>query len=427
MAVFNFARTLILRYMTDYLEIAAAVAGLLFAFSKILDAATDPLMGEISDRTATAWGRRRPYLLVGAILCGIAYVLLFNVPSIESTALLTAYMAVVLAFYSIAYTLFNVPYIAMPVEMTSDYHARSFLMSFRSVGVGLGNLLGGVLGPLIIASYSSGMAGHQVMSWVLGGITFVLLLTCFAATGGAPFSASDKSRVRPTFEQLLTIFRNVPYLTLLIAKGFFFVGIAVLTTSSAYFTAHVLEAPDTMLALFFAAFFIGVAVSQPLWLRASKTWEKPTTYTVASVLLAIVNLTWLTAGSTEPLLIFSIRSLSVGLTMGGVMVMGNSMLPDTLEFDRRRNGVQREGLLAGFYTTLEKGGSALGIAIVGLTLSFVGYVESGADDSMRQSEGSIMAIRVCFSVVPAIAVLLSGVVMRFYSLTASSLQEMSAR
>ena len=409
--------------MTDYLEISAVVAGLLFAFSKLFDALTDPIMGVISDKTDTKWGRRRPYMLLGALLCGVSYLLLFNVPSLESPTRLVAYMAAVLMFYAVAYTVFNVPYMAMPVEITPDYHARSFLVSFRALGVGIGNLLGGVLGPTIIAAYGGGIVGHRVMSWALGGITFSLLLISFTLTSNAPFSHSTPNGAGSILGTLSSVFRNRPYIVLLIAKAFFFVAVTVLTTSSAYFTTNVLESPDSILAVFFGAFFVGVAVSQPIWLKVSRRFDKPATYTVACVLTALLNLTWLAADSLEPRLVFIVRSVAVGLMMGGVIVMGNSMLPDTLDFDSRKNAVRREGLLAGFYTTLEKGGSALGIAIVGLTLGFTGYVESGADEQVQQSAETIEAIRVCFAVVPAIALFISGMTMRFYSLRASSFDE----
>ena len=427
MAVFNFSRTILLRFMTDYLEIAAIAAGLLFAFSKVFDAVTDPIMGMITDKTNTRWGRRRPYLLLGSFLCGIAYMLLFNVPDIDSAPLLIAYMTMVLMFYAVSYTIFNVPYLAMPVEITSDYHSRSFLVSFRAIGVGFGNLLAGVLGPLIIVAYGGGIAGHRVMSWALGGITTTLLLLSFALTAYAPFSRPSAIGSGSFFENISSIRKNRPYVVLLSAKGLFFVAVAVLTTSSAFFTTHVLGLSDKILALFFGTFFLGVALSQPIWLRVAKHWDKPATYTVACVLLAIVNLTWLAADATEPRLIFIARSISVGMMMGGVMVMGNSMLPDTLDFDRRHNAAHREGLMAGFYSTLEKGGSAIGIAIVGVMLGLMGYVESGANEIVQQSAETINAIRVCFAVIPAAAIFLSGLVMRLYTLRVDSFTETSER
>ena len=159
--IFLFSKSLILRFMTDYLGVAAATAGFLFAISRVYDAATDPVMGVISDKTASRWGRRRPYLLAGAILCASTFVLLFSVPDIQSSQTMVIYMGALLLLFSTAYTLFNVAHVAMPVEMTTNFQERAELFSYRAAAIGLGSVLGGFLGPVIIATYGGGRTGHE--------------------------------------------------------------------------------------------------------------------------------------------------------------------------------------------------------------------------------------------------------------------------
>ena len=120
-----------LYYMTNYLGIAAGVAGSLIGLSKFFDMISDPVMGQISDRTETKWGRRRPYLMVGAIACPLALLLLFHVPAFENNTTTVAVIFFVLLLYAAAFTSFNVPYFAMPAEMTSNYLERTVIMSQR--------------------------------------------------------------------------------------------------------------------------------------------------------------------------------------------------------------------------------------------------------------------------------------------------------
>lgn len=423
-AVLGFSRTLVMRFMTDHLGVSALVAGSLFAFSKLFDALSDPVMGVLSDRTETRWGRRLPYLLAGALLCAAAYPLLFGAP-VSAPDHAALHMGIALAFYALAYTVFHVPYLAMAVEIAPGYDDRSRLMSARAVGIAAGSLAAGVGGPLAIVAFGGGVAGHRAMSWLLALLTFGLLLVGFAALSRAPrveplrSERRERPRVPPSRRE------RDPYRRLLVAKALFVVGLSVLTTLSAYVVTHVLEAPDTRLAVFFGAFFVGVIISQPLWLRVAKRYDKRRAYIVACLALAAINLSWLTAGPAEATAVFVVRSAVVGMTMGGAMTTGLAMLPDTFELDARRGGRHREGLLAGFYTTVEKGGAALGIAVVAVALRLIGYAESGAEEAIVQDAGTVRWLRVLFAVLPALALAASAWVMRRYALDADALEALA--
>ena len=135
-SMFNSVNLLLQRFATDFLGIAAAAYGLIYLVSKIYDAATDPVMGALSDRTRSRFGRRRPYLLLGGALCAAAFIALFNAPSVVDSPHALLLLALLLIFYSTGYTVFNVPYLAMPAEMTRDYMERARLISFRVYAIG---------------------------------------------------------------------------------------------------------------------------------------------------------------------------------------------------------------------------------------------------------------------------------------------------
>ena len=140
-------------FMSTVMGKDAAVAGYLLMLSKLYDAVADVVIGSMSDRTRSRWGRRRPYLLVGALISAISYLMIFSPPTL-SEGMVPIYMFVALVIYSTGYSLFNVPYMAMPAEMTDDPHQRSKLMSFRVVNGALGNLVGGWATASLIAPRS---------------------------------------------------------------------------------------------------------------------------------------------------------------------------------------------------------------------------------------------------------------------------------
>ena len=152
-AMFNAVSLLLLTFLIEHVGIAALTAGLLIMVSKIYDAITDPIMGFLTDRTNSRWGRRRPYLMLGGILSGASFVMLFSVPTFSSQSTLIIYVLVALLINATAYTVFNVPYLTMPAEMTRSYHERTTLMSYRVSAIAFGQLLSSVLGPVIIAYY----------------------------------------------------------------------------------------------------------------------------------------------------------------------------------------------------------------------------------------------------------------------------------
>src|SRR5690606_11591762 len=163
----NIINLRVVPYATDYLVIVAGVAGLMMAASKLYDAFADPAIGAISDRWISPRGRRRPFMLAGAIVCPIAIIALFFVPPLTGPAMIAYYMVSLLLFAT-AYSLWNVPYLAMAAEMTDDYHDRSRLVSFRVNGGAIGLLLSSVFGPWLLVWLGGGAKGHQGMAIVMG-------------------------------------------------------------------------------------------------------------------------------------------------------------------------------------------------------------------------------------------------------------------
>lgn len=424
--LFNTTNMLLMRYLTDYVGLAAALAGALISLSKIYDAATDPLMGWISDNTRSRFGRRRVWLLLGAVLCGVALVALFNVPLGWSGTALTVYVLALLLFYASAYTVFGVPYMAMPAEMTDDYHERSTLMSYRVAFIGAAQVLAGYCAPLLVVAFGEGRAGHAGMSWVLGAAIMVSGAICFFATKSARATAVVATPRTTLRQQLASVMSNRPFVLLIGAKLGLLLAVASFSTTLVYFFVHVLQASYSLLGLFSLVSTIAMFASIPVWLRLSKRLDKRCIFIIAGALYALLSLTWLLAGPGEPMIWVMVRSAAMGVFGCGTLLAGQALLPDTIEYDYLRTGLRREALFAGFYTTTEKVAFALGLAFAGLLLGAMGYVSSTAGGATLQPASALLGISLCVSLVPAVTLLLGCLFMREYDLSEAKLGELRA-
>lgn len=417
---------LVLRFMTDFVGIGAATAGLLIAASKIYDAVTDPVMGVISDRTPARFGRRRPYLLVGGVLLAASMLAVFNVPGGLEVSGRVIYMTAVLLLFATAYTMFNVPYLAMPAEMTHSYHQRSDLMTYRIYAVALSGLLASFAGPIIISEFGGEEAGHRAMSYFLAPVILAAAVVCFRATRNAPFTTRQKERSVAFVEQVRLAAGNRPFILLLAIKFCTLLNLGV-TSIMPFFFTYILEISYAYLGTFALFSQLSLMFSQRLWLRVSRKVGKRNTYMIALAVAMITPLSWLAAGPGEPLVLLFARAIVAGCAAGGVLLMGQALLPDTIEYDYLRTGLRREGVFAGLYTTVEKLATALGVAMIGAFLGAMGYVQSTGAVEVEQPASAITAIYICISAVPVtVEVICLGLLTR-YRLSKERLDELKAR
>ena len=409
-------------YFTGILGIAPALAGSLLFAAKLFDIVTDPLMGLVSDRTNTRWGRRRPYLLVAAIISGLSFLMLFNTPRLDGAAL-TVYVLAGLLLYATGYTMFNIPYLAMPAEMTGDYHERSRLMSVRVVFAALGILAGGALAPALVTGFGEGREGYAAMSWVLALLISGGMIAAFFGT-----SRASHTRHQPTalslHEQGRLILGNRPYLVLMSAKLLHMLGVSLSTSSLLFLITQVLERDTAAAGLLGLASTAGTLASVPAWLAACRRIGKRNTYLVAAAIFVPVALSWLVAGPAEATAWLLLRGLGIGIATGGLTLTAQAMLPDTIDHDARRSGLRREGVFTAGYSFMEKSAFALGPLLFGWLLATGGY-DSGATGTVGLE--ARRAILLAAAVLPALASTLSAALLLAYRLDAQYLRAGAGR
>lgn len=419
---FNSFNILALRFFTDYVGLTAATAGLIIGLSKLYDAVTDPVMGTLSDRTRTPLGRRRPYILLGGVLCALSIFGLFSIPVGLNAQSAMLFVSIAVIVYATSYTVYNIPYMAMPSEISASGKTRSAMMSWRVACIGAGGLIAGALGPKIIDWAGGGSAGHSAMGIMLGVSILAFAIITFFMTKGAPDRASEQQADKLKFsDKLKTIMSNRPFMLLLGVKFFQLSGVAVSSATLAFFTVWILgrSYSDLGTIVFFTT--LGQILGTPFWLAVTRRIGKPNTFFISAALFAAVSMTWLLADANEALWVTCIRVFAKGLATGGILLVGQALLPDTIEYDRLKTGMRREGVLSGMYTTIEKVSFAVGTMLTGIFLDLMNYKPMLRASQDAQAESAITAIYYCQSVIPAVSVAIAALFLINYKLSETEL------
>ncbi|MGY1811941.1 MFS transporter [Blastococcus sp. SYSU D00820] len=403
---------LLLYYLTDVLGVAAGIAGLVVFAPKAWDVLLNPWIGSRSDRTESRLGPRRPWMLAGGLALPPLFVLVFAGPS-QPPALAAAWVAVTFLLAATAYGCFQVPYVAQPAEITDDPGERSTLMSWRVAALTLGILLAGAGAPAVVDLAGGGRAGHLAMAVFVALLLAGGMLGAVAGTRSAPTLTRVRSegRLGPT---LVLAWRSRPFRVLLTGFVVQALGIGVMLAGVPYYAAHVLgdESANTLL---FVALVAPAILVMPLWLRVARRMGKRSGLLLSSALFAGAAglLLVVQEGQTAAALPLVVL---VGIGYAGMQMFPLAMLPDVIAADEAASGQRRAGVFTGVWTAAETLGLAIGPGLLGGLLALAGYVSSTSGEDVAQSPGAVLAVRIGFTVVPALLVLASLPVLARYRL-----------
>lgn len=406
----------LLFFLTNVVGVNPALAGVALLFPKLWDVVSDPIMGAISDRTRSRWGRRRPYLLFGALPFGLTFLAMFVVPGYESESARALHAALMFALGCTAFTVVNVPYSSMVAEMSDDYNERMSITSFRMIGSSIGVLLAGGLAMPLVEMGGGGADGFRFMGAVFGAAIALITLVCFLGTGRAR-TLPVAGHTPPAREQLRIALKNRPFLLLIASYMLQSIGIGVLMAGLIYFIKHVMMLPETAMGVVFPILFGTAIAFIPVWVMVGKKLGKIRAYRIGlAIIIALLVSTFFTRASQ--LSLFYAQVFLLGIGFSSFQLFPFSMLPDTIEYDEMSSGMRREGIFSGVWASGQKMAYSVGPGIMGFALALSGFDAAGP-----QGPGVETGIRVAFCLLPAAALLLSYLPFSRYDLTEERFEE----
>jgi GPH family glycoside/pentoside/hexuronide:cation symporter len=409
-------------FLVRHVGLPAAVAGTLLAVTRLYDAIVDPLIGTLSDRSEGRWGRRRPWMLVGAVLSPLACLAVFNPPALAPGPGLYAAVLAALLLYCTGYSLFSIPYLAQGAEMTDHYGERAAVMAWRTFFVYAAGIVITAGAPALVDQLGGDRAAYSWMSVAAATVVGATMLWVVAFTGRARVMPRSKETMSP-LTALRTALSNRPFVVILMTKMTLQLGTAFIGASMLFFMSDVLRRGEGALALLgLVSNLVGIA-AVPLWSRVLRRVERRPLFITLLALHACTYLSWLFASTDEPQVVFVARAFMLGALGAGSVLVAMAMLADTIELDRLKTGQRREGMFVGAFELMQTTSFVVGPLVVGFALSAAG-LKPGSVDLGAQPESAIGMIRFAYAVIPAVCGVVGIALTFFYRLDARRLAGM---
>lgn len=415
-----------------------ALVGLLSALPRLTDAITDPLMGYISDKTKSRWGRRRPYIFIGAIAAGIVFALLWQLPAGKSESFYFWYFLGGSLIFYLAYTMFATPWVALGYELTPDYHERTRLMGVQNF-VGQ---LAYVIAPWFLLIMQNeryfddmvdGAAGLAIIIAVVvisvGIMPAIFLRERFKAVATTDAGkrnlqiAESGSAIRRNIGDFsrgfVTTLKVKPFLKLCIATFLVFNGFMMVASFQFYVIIYYVFAGDTVAGAEYAGYAGTLGAISTFCVIVFVTWlatrigKRRAFFLAIGISMAGYALKWVCYNPDIPwLLLLPAPFIAFGL--GGLFTLMPSMIADVVDYDELNTRERREGMYGSIFWWVVKLGMAAALAAGGFILNATGFdVSLGSN----QSEQTIFFMRIFDAFVPCIT---SGVaiwIIASYSIT----------
>ncbi|HMQ49974.1 MAG TPA: MFS transporter [Saprospiraceae bacterium] len=417
------------------------LAGLLGGLPRIYDAISDPIMGYVSDNTKSKWGRRRPYIFIGAILSGILFALLWQLDADNSQQYNFWYFLLFSLIFLTGNTIFATPLIGLGYEMTFDYNERTRLMAFsQTIGQFAWMIVPWfwvlIANPDLFATQAEGV---RTLSIIVGGVCLVLgvlpAIFCKEVDQSNLQNREELSfnklldNLKGLIRNMVLIFKNRSFLRLCGATFLVFNGFQMVASFSYFIIVFYLFNGKYELAGNWPAWFSTISAIAtafliiPIITWMSNKWGKRKAFIISTGISMVgYLLKWWGFSPDNPWLMFMpIPLMAFGI--GGLFTLMMSMTADVCDLDELNNGMPRkEGTFGAIYWWMVKLGQGLALVLGGLVLKLVGFDQNAA----VQTAETITNLRLADIIIPAITAGLAIIVMWNYDLTEEKAHEIKA-
>ena len=416
-------------FYTDVFGLAPATMGTMMLFSRFWDAANDPLMGMIADRTDTKWGKFRPYIAGFAIPIGLAGFFAFNTPNFGASGnLIYAYVTYILLM--MMYTGVNVPYAALMGVITPNSAERTSVSQYRFAFAFIGQFIAGAVTLGLVEYFGSGdeAIGWRMVMVLYGIVAAALLFGTFSLTKERVLpKVSKQNRIKDDLKNLM---KNKPWILMGLATFFQLTFIVMRGSSTTYYFRYFVGNQELNLLgmnidlgyALFTSSFIGVGtvatfIGALLTSRINKYISKKTIYSRFLIMSAICSLLFYFLAPENIILIYTLNAL-VSFFFGAVSVTQWAMYTDTADYGEWKFGSRSTALIMAASLFALKMGLTAGGTIVGWVLEGYGFVANEI-----QTESTLLGIKMLMSVFPALFGIIGGFLVLFYPITDEKMVE----
>ncbi len=392
-----------LYFMTDVASLRPDFAGWAVGIGKLWDAINDPLIGLISDRIRTRWGRRRGLLLFGAAPLGLTFMLMWLVPPFDQVGLMVYYTLTFILFDT-TFTIIHVSFNALTPELTDDYDERSTLNGYRT-----SFSITGTLGAIILATILGWFIADKRLTFAILGIGLGLVcivppLIVFKVTKEKP--SEELPKPMPVWKALKTTLSNRPFWMIMGLYLLSWTTVSILSATLIYFANYYLKTPDQ--SNYFVLVAEGAAIAfVPLVVWLSRKLDKRRSFIVGSITWAVVLVGLSAIRADQVVLAYVLAGLS-GFGIATAYIVPWAMVPDIIEFDQAETGERREGSYYAFFSFFQKLATGIAVWAMGQTLAATGYLTPIQGQPLpAQPDAAVNAIRLFMGPIPAVLLIMS--------------------
>ena len=411
---------LVLSFLTNYLNVPVGIAGLLTTSVLIFDIITDPIVGYLSDRTHSRWGRRVPWMVIGALILSGGIIGLFGVPQSLSLLGTIIWVGGFFALATVGFTMVAIPYGATAGEMTQDPKERSTMMGFRMAFASVGILLGGAVIPQLAGGTRD---GHFIAAIYVAPIIILSIWGSLWSTRTAPRILSPSAR--GFLSTWLLVFRNKPFVILVCLYGIMTLAIALITAGLPFAAIYLifdsgnsLLSPASsalgILSLLFACFVFGSILSQAFWVWMSARLGKVRALIFGLVIYIILLVAIFISLPSVDIMLIAILFVVAGMTNGAYQQIPWAIYPDLMDITRSESGDAIEGAFSAIWLFGQKVANAIAPLILSLILALFGWRESGEGFTDQVPE-ALRALQNSITILPAFILALAILGLFYFS------------
>ena len=397
------------KFYTDVVGINVAMLGYILFSVRIFDAVTDPVLGYLSDRTKTRFGRRRPYIALGSIFIALMMVMLFNPPH-ATPEVETLWFGISIYLLFFFWTVVTVPYESLGPEITFDYHERTTLFGMRD-GFLIAGTLAAASAPALVQwlfGLTSDAQGERTkFFWIsilyaplLVGTAWWCVLKIKELTPNAQPQATG------IFNGLRQVAHNRPFIILLVAYTISAIGNNLPATLILFYVQYVLQ--SDMADFFLLLYFVTGIIFLPGWIYISRRTGKKAAWLTSMAINsgAFIGVFFLGPGDA---VIYGVLVFLSGIGFGATLAIPSAIQADVIDYDELLTGERREGQYIGLWSISKKLAAAIGI---GAGLSILGM--AGYTPNVEQTPQVQLVLRTMYALVPSVCNLLGLLVALAY-------------